>query len=178
MAGWCFHAERKPKRVTKLASWPPKKRLVSALTGVLLIMCGATACWVVRQIDSHNDCAVVEQLGHQWIAMAQSVTALENGQGERRDLVAIADKESSMSDDIRAASGSVSSPALKNQLGKWAQGTALLANSQRDYANRPPQMNPSSGEDADYYHAAVMTYEAAQALLMACPNMPPVPPAN
>jgi hypothetical protein len=164
--------------VKELASCSLQKRLVWALTVVLLIVCGATAVWVVRQNDSRNDCAAVEQLGHQWIAMAQSVTALENGPGERQDLVAIADKESSMSDTIRAAAGSVSSPRLRDQLGKWAQGTALLANSQRNSANRPPQSNPSTGEDADYYHAAAMTHEATADLHQACPDMPRVPTAN
>lgn len=158
--------------MNELASWSGKKRLVWALTGVVLIVGGVTGAWVVRRGDSHNDCAAVEQLGRQWITMSQSVTALENGGGERQDLVAIADKESSMSASIRAAAGSVSSSALKDQLGKWAQGTALLATSQRDSVTRPPQPNSSSSEDATYYSAAVMIREATQALLQACPNMP------
>ncbi|MGE2816587.1 hypothetical protein ACQI5H_15835 [Mycobacterium heidelbergense] len=145
---------------------------------MLLIVCGAAAAvWVVRQNHSHNDCAAVEQLGHQWIAMAKSVTALENGGAEHEDLIAIADKESSMSEAIRAAAGSVASQALKDQLEKWAQGTALLAKSQRDSANSPPQLKQSPSEDVDYYRAAVMTHEATAALLRACPNMPRVPPS-
>lgn len=159
-----------------LASWSVRKRWVWALTALLLVVGAVAAVWLVRDSDSHNDCAPVEQLGRQWIAMSQAVTALENGAGERQDLLAIADKESAMSDNIRAAVGSVSSPALKDQLGKWAQGTALLATSQRDSVNRPPQSNPSTSEDADYYHAAVMTHEATAALIQACPNMPRVPP--
>lgn len=166
-----------------LGSWPRRKRLLWALTGVLLIVCCATATiWVVRHNARttawHNDCTVVEQLGRQWIAMARPVTALENGPGEREDLVAIADSESAMSDKIRAAAGSVSAPALKDQLEKWAQGAALSARTQRDSANRPPQSKPPPGADADFYHAAVMTYEATEALLQACPNMPRVPPAD
>lgn len=164
--------------MNKLSNWSLKKRLVLALVAVLLIVGGVTAIWAVRRGDSPNDCAAVEQLGRQWIVMSQSVTALENGSGERQDLIAIADKESAMSETIRAATGSVSSPALKDQLEKWAQGTALLSESQRDSATRPPQPNPSQGEDANYYHASVMTHEASAALLQACPNMPHLPPAS
>ena len=163
--------------MSKLASWSPKKRLLWASIGVLVVVCALTAVWVTRRSDSHDDCSAVEQLGRQWITMSRSVTALENGSGERQDLVAIADKESAMSDTIRAAAGSVSNPALKDQLGKWAQGTSLLAKDQRDSATGPPQANPSSG-DANYYHAAVLTHEATQALLQACPNMPRLPPAS
>lgn len=164
--------------MSKLANWSLKKRLLWASTVVVLIVvCALTAVWVTRRSDSHNDCSAVEQVGRQWIAMSQAVTALENGSGERQDIFAIADKESAMSDTIRAAAGSVSDPALKDQLGKWAQGTSLLAKNQRDAANSPPQSNPSS-EDANYYHAAVMTREATQALLQSCPNMPRLPPAS
>lgn len=163
--------------MSKLTSWSPKKRLLWASIGVLVVVCALTAVWVTRRSDSHDDCSAVEQLGRQWITMSRSVTALENGSGERQDLVAIADKESAMSDTIRAAAGSVSNPALKDQLGKWAEGTSLLAKDQRDAATGPPQANPSSG-DANYYHAAVMTHEATQALIQACPNMPRLPPAS
>ncbi|MDM3976765.1 hypothetical protein QRB36_21600 [Mycobacterium marseillense] len=164
--------------MSKLASWSLKKRLLWASIVVLILVCALTAVWVTRRNESpHNDCSAVEQLGRQWIAMSQAVIALENGSGERQDIIAIADKESAMSDTIRAAAGSVSDPALKNQLGKWAQGTSLLAKDQRDSATGPTQANSSSG-DANYYHAAVMTHEATQALLQACPNMPHPPPAS
>lgn len=164
--------------MSQVASWSLKKRVFLALAAVLLIVGGVTAVWTMRKSDSHNDCATVEQLARQWITMSQSVIALENGSGERQDLIAIADKESAMSDNIRAAAGSVASPALKDQLGKWAQGTTLLANSQRDSANRPPQPIPASGDDPNYYQAAVLTHEATQALQKACPNMPRVPLAR
>lgn len=165
--------------MTKLTSWSPKKRLAWAVAAVVLVVCGAAAIWVVsRPHASHNDCATVEGLGRQWVEMSKSITALENGPGERQDLLAIADKESSMSDSIRGAVGSVSNPALKDQLGKWAQGTALLANSQRNSANGPPQPNSSQSGDADYYRAAVMTREATASLLQSCPNMPRVSPAS
>lgn len=160
-----------------LANWLRRRRLPWALIGVLVIVCGATTTiWVVqhsaRTTVAHNDCTIVEQLGHQWIAMTKSVTALENGPGEREDLVAIADSESAMSDKIRTAAGSVSDPALKDQLNRWAHGTALSAKTQRDSVNRPPQSNPLSGADTDSYHAAAMTHEATKALLQTCPNMP------
>ncbi len=104
--------------------------------------------------------------------MGKSVTALENGPGERADLLAIADSESAMSEKIRAAAGPVSNPALRTQLEKLAHGTALSASLQRGAATRPPQSTPPTGEDRDFYHASVMTYEATSALLQACPRMP------
>lgn len=173
-----LHPEGGRERVKSLSNWSLKNRLILLLIVVLLIVGGVATIWVVRRDDSHNDCAAVEQVGRQWIAMSQSVTALENGSGERQDLIAIADKESAMSETIRAATGSVSSPALKDQLGKWAQGTSLLANSQRDSVTRPPQPNPSQGDDANYYRASAMAHEATAALLQACPNMPHLPPAT
>jgi cell division protein FtsL len=159
-----------------LGNWLRGKRWLWALIGVLVIICGAITIWAVRHrtrtTTAQNDCTVVEQLGHEWITMTRSVVALENGPGEHADLIAIADNESAMSDKIRAAASSVSVPALKDQLNKWARGTALSAKTQRDSANRPPQSNPPSDPDADAYRAAIITYEATNALLQACPNMP------
>ncbi|MBS4729443.1 hypothetical protein MSM1_14205 [Mycobacterium sp. SM1] len=91
------------------------------VAGVLVIACGASAISLVRHRASRNGCAVAEQLGRQWIAMARSVTSVEGGPGEREDLLASADKESTMSDTIRAGAGSVSTPTLKDQLRKWAR---------------------------------------------------------
>lgn len=163
----------------RLARRSVRQRLIWAFASVLLIACGATAAWfVVQHNESHNDCGVVEKLGRDWVAMSQSITVLENGSGERQDLIAIADKESSMSDTIRTAAGSVSDPALKDQLTKWAQATALLANSQRNATNFPAPSGRPPAQDADYYQAAVTTHEATQALVKACPKMPQVPPVR
>src|SRR5579884_110749 len=113
-----------------LSNWLRKKRVWRALAAVVLLACAVSAfIWMIphnaRNAASHNDCAAVEKLGEQWNAMTKSVTALESGPGERVDLLAIADSESAMSEKIRAAAGSVSNPALKAQLEKWAQGTAV-----------------------------------------------------
>jgi hypothetical protein len=149
---------------------------VRAMTGALLIVCGVTGVWVLyRPHHAHDDCAAVEQLGSQWIAMSQSITASQNGPGERDDLVAIADQEAAMAERIRAAAGSVSSPTTREQLKMWAQATALVSGVQRDSATRAPQSPPSRTEDADYYRAAVMTHQATAALLQTCPKMPHVP---
>jgi hypothetical protein len=156
---------------------PPQcRRWLWALTAVTLVACGTLAAiWIARSPAPHNDCAVVEDLGRQWIAMVGSVTAQQNGPGERKDLIAIADSESAMSDKIRAAAVSVSNPALKEQLDIWAQGAALSAKSQRDAANQADQPwapNPPRGTDADTYRGGMMIYAAADALRKMCPSMP------
>jgi hypothetical protein len=107
--------------------------------------------------------------------MVGSVTAQQNGPGERKDLIAIADSESAMGDKIRAAAVSVSNPALKEQLDIWAQGAALSAKSQRDAANQadqPWEPNPPRGADADTYRGGMMIYAATGALRKMCPSMP------
>jgi hypothetical protein len=148
------------------------------VTGVVVIALGAGGVvWAThsdRGNAPQNDCAAIEQLGHEWAAMQKSVTALENGPGETKDLIAIANQESAMSDTIRAAQTSVTAQELKNQLGQWADGTALGAKGQRDAATDTSQPGtvPAIGADADSMRAGTMIYNATTALRRACPNMP------
>ena len=159
----------------------PRKQLLRVLPAVVLIACGVAATvWVVQHKASaaalRNDCGVVEDLGRQWLAMVGSVnTALESGPGNPSDLVAVANRESQMSDKLRAAADSISTPSVKNDVSKWADGAALTAQIQRDSVNRPLQQQPSPNEDADSQRSAVMVYQATSDLRRACPNMPQAP---
>lgn len=103
--------------------------------------------------------------------MQRSVAELDNGAGETKDLIAIADKESAMSDKIRAAESSVLAQNLKDQLDKWAQGTALTAKGQRDAANQAAPQAPTDSGDPESVQAAQLTFDATAALRKACPNL-------
>ncbi|MGV9797541.1 hypothetical protein ACWDTP_05715 [Mycobacterium sp. NPDC003449] len=74
-----------------------------------------------------------------------------------------------MSDKLCAAVDSVSTPALSDQLTKWADGAALAAHTQRDAVNRPTQ-EPSDVE-ANVNRAANMVDEAGSALAEMCPDL-------
>jgi hypothetical protein len=103
--------------------------------------------------------------------MQRSVAELEEriGRDERPDR--IADKESAMSDKIRAAESSVLAQNLRDQLDKWAQGTALTAKGQRGAANQAAPQGPSDIDDAESVQAAQLTFDATAALRNACPNL-------
>ena len=139
----------------------------------LVIAAAAAAVWttrVNRRAASHDDCGVVEQLGPKWNKMQQSVAALESGAGETSDLAAVADAESAMGSDIRAAQASVSAPDIKTQLDNWAEGTALSAKGQRAAAT-PPAPSPTPGVDNDSMRATTLVYNATTALKKACPHL-------
>lgn len=114
-----------------------------------------------------DDCSVVEPLGPQWNAMQQSIAKLGNGPADTPDLVKIAEQESAMSDKIRAAASSVTAPDLREQLSKWADGTASSAKAQRDAVAAPA----TAGGDADTVRAAQLTYDATTVLRRACPDL-------
>src|ERR1700683_1127256 len=119
------------------------------IVALVIAAAAAAAVWTTRVNQrgaSHDDCGVVEQLGPKWNKMQQSVAALESGAGETSDLLAVADAESAMATDIRAAQVSVSAPALKTQLDNWAEGTALTAKGQRAAAT--PSANSASSSPA------------------------------
>jgi hypothetical protein len=138
---------------------------------VLVLVLGVAAAIFVwhsaRANTPHSDCSVVEQVAHQYIESKRSVTARENGSGDTKDLIAIADTESAVGDRIRAAEAAVSAPAIKDELEQWAQGAALSARLQRDAADQLPE----PGDGADTVRAGSMTYNATAALHKVCPNM-------
>jgi hypothetical protein len=156
-----------------------RNRWLWAVAAVVLAVCGVTASvWLARYdapaTASPDDCALVEELGQEWLALVPSInSALETGPGERSDLLAIADRESAVSDKLRAAANSVATPALKDNLNKWAEGAALLSRIQRDSANRASGLEPQSADGATFVKGSVMIHEATAALLKVCPNMPP-----
>jgi hypothetical protein len=142
----------------------------------LVIAAAAATVWTTRanqRAAPHDDCGVVEQLGPKWNKMEQSVAALESGAGETSDLLAVADAESAMANDIRAAQASVSAADIKTQLGSWAEGTALTAKVQRDAATPPADAGPPAGPgaDNDSMRATTLTYNATAALKKACPQL-------
>lgn len=132
------------------------------------------AVWILRSTHRNappNDCALVKQLGPQWTSMQHSVAQLGNGAGETQDLLKIADQESAMSDKIRATATSVSAAELKQQLTKWADGTALSASAQRDAARPPAESSSATNTDAAAIRSAQLTYDATAALRKACPAL-------
>jgi hypothetical protein len=154
-----------------------RKRFAWALIAAVVIVCGgAAAVWIIpdnsRTVTSGNDCAVVERLGQEWITMAASVNAaVETGPGEHSDILALADRESAMSDKLRAAANSVSAPEFKDNFNKWADGAALTAQLERDAVSRPIQIELPPDTQENMRNAAVMTDEASGALLQACPDV-------
>jgi hypothetical protein len=154
-----------------------RKRFAWALIAAVVIVCGGAATvWLMpdnsRTAASENDCAVVEKLGREWITMAASVqAAVETGPGEHSDILAVADRESAMSDKLRAAANSVSAPAFKDNFNKWADGAALTAQLERDAISRPVQIELPPDAQANMRNAAIMTDEASGALLQACPDV-------
>lgn len=151
------------------------------LTAGVLIVCGTTAAvWVLRHDTSSTaspeDCAVVEALGREWIGLVNAINVgLANGPGERRDWLAVAEREAAMSDKLRAAADSTSTPEFQEQLTKWADGAELQAKLQRDSANRLPGAMVSPDTDADALQAAKLINEGSGALIKACPHAPPAP---
>lgn len=151
------------------------QRRVLMLVGVaaLVVAAAVATVWITRSHTTapQNDCGVVEQLGPKWNKMQQSVAALESGAGETSDLLAVADAESAMAKDIRAAQASVSAPDIKTQLDNWAEGTALTAKGQRAAATPPPATSPASGVDSDSMRATTLVYNATTGLKKACPRL-------
>lgn len=155
---------------------PPRKRVVWIVAvAALLIAAAATVLLVTRDTASRdtsdNNCAVVENVAREWVSLQHSVeSSVESGAGEGGDLRSAADQESAMSDKLRAAANSVSSPAVRDQLTKWSEGVALTAQIQRGSVDRPLQVSPPPDLQAQIQRAAVLTGQATDALLKSCPN--------
>ncbi|MBN3455060.1 MULTISPECIES: hypothetical protein [Mycolicibacterium] len=98
---------------------------------------------------------------------------LQNGPGGRDAILAAADRATAMSKKLRSSVDSVSTPSIKEQLGNWADGANLGAESQRISAN---ENAPSSNSFAPYAEASVKVHDATAALREQCPNMPLPPP--
>lgn len=154
-----------------------RRHLILAATTVVIVFGIAATIWALRSAystNSHGDCTIVEQLGPEWTAMQHSVKKLQNESlGQPKDLIAIADRESLMSNRIRAANSSVSDNNLKGLLADWADGIALSAKNQRDAATATTNTTwqPSAGADTDTVRAATLTFNATTVLRKSCPNL-------
>ncbi|WP_293003828.1 hypothetical protein [Mycobacterium sp.] len=144
------------------------------MAAILVLAAIAATVWTTQvnhRADPRNDCSVVEELGSKWDKMQQSVAALERGAGETKDLLAIADAESAMAKDIRAAQASVSAPGTKTQLGNWAEGTDLTAKNQREAVTAPVNSTSAPRADSDSVRATTLVYNATAVLRKTCPNL-------
>ncbi|WP_292990641.1 hypothetical protein [Mycobacterium sp.] len=153
---------------------PARRTFIWVGISVLVTVAIAATVWAVQvkhRAVPHSDCSVVEGLGPKWNKMQQSVAALESGPGETKDLVAVADAESAMAKDIRAAQASVSSPGTKTQLGNWAEGTDLTAKNQREAATAPVNSTSAPRADSDSVRATTLVYNATAVLRKTCPNL-------
>ncbi|ALI24929.1 hypothetical protein XA26_10720 [Mycolicibacterium fortuitum] len=159
-----------------------KRWLWVAIAAVVAVACVTTAgVWLLQRDASagppSGDCAVVEQLGHEWLAMTSSVhDEMATGPGGQPAWQSVADQEAAMAVKISTAATAVSASSLKEQLNKWAEAAELTAKLQRDSANRSPGADPSESEGQAFVASSVMTYEATAALRDQCPDMPVQPP--
>ncbi|MCH9729625.1 MAG: hypothetical protein K0U84_08125 [Actinomycetia bacterium] len=156
-------------------------RVWALLAAVLVVGVAAATVWIVQRnsqtvASSPEDCAIVTNVAQQWYDLMQPVNeeihSPDGPSGERSDVLALADGESAMSDELRAAADSVSTPAIKKELNKWADGVAQLAQIQRDAAGPAPGAG-SPIDDAAFMDASRTYYEAAGALMESCPGMLP-----
>ncbi len=146
----------------------------------MLVACGVTASvWIVQHNSqtiaaTPEDCAIVEKVGHDWQGTMTSIEAeILTDPGERGDWLAIADRESAMGDKLRTAADSVSTPAVKEELNKWADSMALAVQLQRDSVNQAPGFASPPSDEATFIDASKTMYEAAVVLNEACPGMLP-----
>ncbi|MGB0971685.1 MAG: hypothetical protein ACPGVG_12090 [Mycobacterium sp.] len=156
--------------------WP----VWALLAAVLVAGVAAVTVWIVQRdsqtvAGSPEECAIVTNMAQQWYdlvnPLVEEIHSPNGMSGERSDLLALADRESAMRDELRAAADSVSTPAIKKELNKWADGVAQLAQIQRDAAGPAP--GAGSIDDAALMDANRTVFEAAGALNESCPGMLP-----
>ncbi|QUR66005.1 hypothetical protein [Mycobacterium spongiae] len=148
------------------------------LIATVFVVCGAAATVViVRQNTDTNppaeDCAIVERLAQDWKVRAAANTATTGS--EERDPSSVFHRWSVMSDKARAGADAVSTPALRQDLNKWADGFALFAQLQRDAIQQPFEVGWQPGELADLNEAGDLIYDTANDLRQMCPNGWPFP---
>ncbi|MEZ0366132.1 hypothetical protein ACAG26_20870 [Mycobacterium sp. pUA109] len=129
-----------------------------------------------------KDCAVVERVGGEWTAMVAQATAASdaalNNDGSG-PLLAVADSQTKMSDKLRVAADSVSTPGFGEALNKWADGAAKAAQLQRDAVKYP---STSIQDDQERYGSAEKCYrdafslvdQATTTLAQKCPKLPAI----
>jgi hypothetical protein len=145
--------------------------VVVALVAVLIG--GAVVVWVsqddVQSSVSQEDCALVEDLGHQW---ESAQAAVRQAVEQSSDYLTAAEREATMAETLRNAAELASSQEVRDQLEKWAHGADLFAQTQRDVAEREPGTPPASNAESDFITASTEISDASIALGDLCPNMP------
>lgn len=121
---------------------------------------------------SPQDCAAVEQITREWNKSIPEINnELSNGPGERSDIIAVAERESEMSDELQEIADTVSEPVLKIQLHKWSLGTRKLSQLRESNANRPRGPEPPDNTEK-FVRASELVFYAIAELRKTCPNMP------
>ncbi|MDD7812151.1 hypothetical protein PP713_06185 [Mycobacterium sp. CSUR Q5927] len=120
-----------------------------------------------RPAVSTDDCAVVAQLAQLWRADSEkSMDALAR---DDNNPLAEADGTAALSEKARTAAQSASGPMIKDNLKRWAEGFALLAQIIRGDAPRSTPEDPSA-ESERIAQAGDLIYSTADKLRAACPD--------
>lgn len=145
---------------------------ITLFVAILVAEAFAAHTWAVRQSKvPAKDCAVVEQLGRQWVATIAYVN--RDTVGSARDLAETVAIEGALSDRIRAAQDEVTDSRIKSNLKLWADAAAETAELQRSVLASPPQAFSQESDDADtaeQLRIAKKTFWAIQPLRESCPN--------
>ncbi|MCV7236297.1 hypothetical protein [Mycobacterium branderi] len=120
-------------------------------------------------VGPRHDCAVVAKFFRYWTESVGAVNAEDNTD----DPLTIADRYVAIGDHVRAMAKSVSSPAIKDHLNKWADGMAIMSRLQRDSGNRPAEITLPPDELADAVEAGHLLFGSAEALRKSCPDAAP-----
>jgi len=146
--------------------------LWAAVFVALLVVEGFAAnAWAIRQSRvPERDCAVVEQLGRQWVAMISYVN--RDGVSTRQDLYDTVVAEGALSDRIRAARAEVTDPRVKQNLRLWADASAEMTELQRSVLTDGSGASQESddAQTAEQLRIAKKALWAIMPLHEACPN--------
>ncbi|MEB3020640.1 hypothetical protein [[Mycobacterium] crassicus] len=132
---------------------------------------GGIAVWVTHDSRTplQKDCAEVSDLGRQAHDLGTWMNdGLDNHTIDNLD--EIVDRESTLSDRLRAAAGSVTTSEMKQPLATWADAMALSAQLQRE-SNAAAGADPSPEWMGNAYRYNAMVSEALDALDRRCPGL-------
>ncbi len=167
-----------------------RHRWVTALAAAVLIVCGVAATvWIMHYTDESTaapeDCAIVAEVFSQW----QEVDAAEeplygwanDPPGTVRPDPPEIDNESqagidrylTLSANTRKAADAVSTPALKEDINKWAEGFALVAQLRGNETNPNSVAEWSPEELAPYDQVGTLLYDTVPAMRQLCPDALP-----
>ena len=163
-----------------------RKKWVWAMTAVVLVACGGAATmWIANNsaetVVPPEDCARVAEIDSQWRDVAEaegSALAVPPGtmipdSPMNVDSRAGIDRYLTLSANARNAADSVVTPALKENLMKWADGFALVAQLKKSQMNPAPMAEWSPAELASVNEVGALLYDTVPALRQLCPNALP-----